>query len=368
MGRICSTSLHLRTVFLASRSPIASRIVVIMEIIAGDIGATKSALAWASGTDHVSYDVLYERVYASADFADAASLLRQFLYEGRAQVGARCPLPTRMTLALPGAVFAQQAKLTNLGWVLDAADLQAQLNIDTVQFINDFQAAANGVASLTQQDTVSLNGANPVANGVRAITGAGTGLGLAWMVVDSYGRYRTYATEGGHIDFAPGNAQQARLLAFARESLIQQNCSEHVSWERLVSGLGLDMIYRFCVREAGGVSPDVMMGGAQIAALATGGDSMAQAALDLFIDLYGAWVGNVALLYRPEGGLYIAGGVSIHLREYVTSPRFIAACTDKGRMRSVVERTPISLITNRRLGVQGAIAHAFNRAITTATT
>lgn len=337
-----------------------------MEIIAGDIGATKSALAWALGTDHASYDVLYERVYASGDFADAASLLQQFLHDARAQVGAGCSLPTRMTLALPGAVFARHARLTNLDWTLDATDLQAQLNIDTVQFINDFQAAANGVASLTEQDTVPLNAAEPLANGVRAITGAGTGLGLAWMLADSYGRYRTYPTEGGHIDFAPANTQEARLLAFAREILIQQNRSEHVSWERLVSGLGLDMIYRFCVREAGGAGPDAMMDGAQIAALATGGDSIAQATLDLFIDLYGAWVGNVALLYRPEGGLYIAGGVSIHLRERITSPRFIAACSDKGRMRSVVERTPISLITNRRLGVQGAIAHAFDAATTIA--
>lgn len=337
-----------------------------MEIIAGDIGGTKSALAWASGTDHASCDVLYERVYASADFADAAVLLQQFLRDARAQAGLARLTPARLTLALPGAVFAQHATLTNLGWTLDAADLQAKLNIDTVHFINDFQAAANGVASLTENDTVRLNPVQPVAGGVRAITGAGTGLGLAWMVADAQGRYHTFATEGGHIDFAPANAQQARLLAFVREVLLQQNISDHVSWERVVSGLGFDMIYRFCVREAGGANPDEVIDGAQICALAASGDGIAQTALDLFIDLYGAWVGNIALLYRPEGGLYIAGGVSIHLRERVQSPRFIAACTNKGRMRGVVERTPISLITNRRLGVQGAIAHAFDAATTIA--
>ncbi|MHB8915473.1 MAG: glucokinase [Thiobacillus sp.] len=335
-----------------------------MEIIAGDIGATKSALAWASGTDHASSEVLYERVYASADYADAAALLQQFLRDAHAQGGLPRLTPARLTLALPGAVFAQHARLTNLDWTLDAADLQAQLNIDTVQFINDFQAAANGVASLTENDLVRLNPAQPVTGGVRAITGAGTGLGLAWLVADSRGRCRTFATEGGHIDFAPANGQQARLLAFVRENLIQQNLSDHVSWERLVSGLGFDTIYRFCVQEAGGKNSDERMDGARLTALAASSDGIAQAALDLFIDLYGAWVGNVALLYRPEGGLYIAGGVSIHLRERVTSPRFIAACTDKGRMRSVVERTPISLITNRRLGVQGAIAHAFDTAKT----
>lgn len=334
-----------------------------MEIIAGDIGATKSALAWAAGTDHASYEVLCERVYASADFANALALLQQFIRDAQSQ-SSTSVVPACLTLALPGPVYTQRARLTNLDWTLDAADLQAQLNIATVQFINDFQAAASGVTTLTASDTVLLNAAPSCTHGVRAITGAGTGLGLAWMVADAQGRYRTFATEGGHTDFAPANAQQARLLTFVRESLIAQNLSEHVSWERLVSGLGLDMIYRFCVHDVGGVTPEGITDGARLDALAASGDTIAQAAMDLFIDLYGAWVGNVALLYRPEGGLYIAGGVSIHLRERMTSPRFIAACTDKGRMRGVVERTPISLITNRRLGVQGAIAHAFDLAST----
>ena len=333
-----------------------------MDIIAGDIGGTKSDLAWASGMDHASYEVLYERVYASADFTDATALLQQFLRDAQSQEKACSVRPVCLTLALPGAVHAQRATLTNLDWSLDAADLQAQLKIDTVQFINDFQAAASGVATLTDVDTVRLNAAQPVVGGVRAITGAGTGLGLAWMMTDSVGRYRTFATEGGHTDFAPANAQQAHLLTFVRENLRAQHLSEHVSWERLVSGLGLDMIYRFCVHDSGGATPEGVTDGARLNALAAGGDPIAQAALDLFIDLYGAWVGNVALLYRPEGGLFIAGGVSIHLRERIQSPRFIAACTDKGRMHGVVERTPISLITNRRLGVQGALAHAFETA------
>ena len=333
-----------------------------MEIIAGDIGGTKSGLAWASGTDHASCEVLYERVYASADFADATALLQQFMRDAHSQAKPTSLTPACLTLALPGAVYTQRAKLTNLDWTLDAADLQAQLKIDTVQFINDFQAAASGVATLTAGDTVSLNAAPAVAHGVRAITGAGTGLGLAWMVADAQGRYRTFATEGGHSDFAPANAQQTRLLAFVRESLIQQNLPEHVSWERLVSGLGLDAIYRFCVHEVGGTMCGGVMDGAKLDALAASGDHIATATLDLFTHLYGAWVGNVALLYRPEGGLYIAGGVSVHLRARMQSPRFIAACTDKGRMRGVVERTPISLIINKRLGVQGAIAYAFDTA------
>ena len=330
-----------------------------MEIIAGDIGGTKSWLVWVSGPDHASHEVLFERVYASADFADATALLQQFMRDAQSQAKPTSLTPACLTLALPGAVYTQQAKLTNLDWTLDAADLQATLKIDTVQFINDFQAAASGVATLTASDTLLLNAAPSEALGVRAITGAGTGLGLAWMVADAQGRYRTFATEGGHTDFAPANAQQLRLLAFIRTELKQKNLPDHVSWERLVSGLGLDVLYRFCVREMADALPDSTMDGAALAQMAASGDSVANATLDLFIDLYGAWVGNVALLYRPGGGLYIAGGVSIHMQQRMQSPRFMAACTDKGRMRSVVERTPIFLITNRRLGVQGAIAFSF---------
>jgi glucokinase len=118
-------------------------------------------------------------------------------------------------------------------------------------------------------------------------------------------------------------------------------------------------LYALCCAEQDAPPPDNPIDGANLAARAAAGDSAAAAALDLFIDLYGAWVGNVALLFQPSGGLYVAGGIAIHLQSRMQSPRFLAAATDKGRMRSVVERTPIYLVTQNRLGVQGAIASAF---------
>ena len=120
-------------------------------------------------------------------------------------------------------------------------------------------------------------------------------------------------------------------------------------------------LYRFSCIEQGQAFPDVVVEGAELVALAAAGNKMAEATLDLFIDLYGAWVGNVALLYQPHGGLFIAGGVAGHLQARIQSPRFMAAATDKGRMRGVVERTPIFLVTCKRLSVQGAIASALSR-------
>ncbi len=318
-----------------------------MELIAGDIGGTKSWLAWAAASSGGERSVRFERVYASADFASADDLLRRFMADAASGVA-----PDRMVLALPGPVATQRVTLTNLAWTLDAYEMQQTHGIGHVRFINDFQAAAAGVATLSADDVIALNPAPAEPHGVRAITGAGTGLGLAFMMADAAGHYRSFATEGGHIDFAPANAMQMRLL----ERL--QAVYGHVSWERVVSGLAMNDLYRFCCAEQGVAEPEEPADGARLMALAESGDQPARSALDLFIDLYGAWAGNLALLYQPSGGLYIAGGVAGHMLDRMRSPRFMRAATDKGRMRSVVERTPIYLITCNRLGVQGALASA----------
>lgn len=320
-----------------------------MELIAGDIGGTKSWLAWVTGEADGVQRLRFEQVYASAAFATADDLIRQFIADAGLATGPDCLL-----LALPGPMHAQHVTLTNLDWTLEAADMGASLGIPCVRFINDFQAAAAGVATLTSADVVAINPQPIEPDEVRAITGAGTGLGLAYMLAGESGRYRNFASEGGHIDFAPANAMQARLLEWLRAS------HGHVSWERVLSGLAMDALYRFCCVEQNVALPDEPVDGAALVKRDESGDPVAGAALDLFIDLYGAWVGNVALLLQPRGGLYVAGGIGVHLRAQLQSARFMAAATDKGRMRGVVERTPIFLITHPRLGVQGAIATAFS--------
>lgn len=318
-----------------------------MELIAGDIGGTKSWLAWVVSSSQGTR-LFFEKVYPSADFDSAEALLSQFIADARPTAS-----PDSLMLALPGALHGQRTTLTNLAWTLDASELQRALGVAEVRFINDFQAAAAGVATLTERDVVALNPGMPKPGGVRAITGAGTGLGLAFMLADASGHYQSFATEAGHIDFAPANDMQARLLERLRLT------HGHVSWERVVSGSAMNDLYRFCCEERGQTLPEQAVDGAALVMLAESGNPVAEAALDLFIDLYGAWVGNVALMYQPYGGLYIGGGLAGHLRARIRSPRFMVAATDKGRMRSVVERTPVYLITCSRLGVQGAIASAF---------
>lgn len=327
-----------------------------MEIIAGDIGGTKSWLAWVAVPDGGAaggpVHLRHEQVYPSAAFASGEALLGQFM----ADAGSPAPATVAM-LALPGPLHQQRVRLTNLDWTLDAAAMEAALGIEQVSFINDFEAAAAGVTTLTHDDVVPLNPVVADPDGVRAITGAGTGLGLAYMLADTQGRHRHCASEGGHIDFAPADARQIRLLEHLRA------LHGHVSWERAASGSALPELYRFCCREAGTTAPPHSVEGAELVARAAAGEAIATSALDLFIDLYGAWIGNVALLYQPRGGLYVAGGVARHLRARMTSQRLMDAARDKGRMREVVERTPIYLVTTARLGVQGAIARATQAAM-----
>lgn len=324
-----------------------------MNIIAGDIGGTKSWLAWVQ-VDAQALSVCFEHVYASSDFASAEALLAQFLTDAQQSV-----MPDSVCLALPGPVQADQPiRLTNLDWTLEQSALQTLLNTPQLLFINDFQAAAAGVARLTVDDYVVLNAgaATRQASGVRVITGAGTGLGLAWMQADTWGHYQSFATEGGHTDFAPANAQQERLLTFMRQRF------SHVSWERVLSGPGVNQVYQFCLQDMTGTLPGALRerGGAAVNSAAQAGDPIAIAAMELFTDIYANWVGNVALLYQPRGGLYLGGGISARIQPWLTSQRFLDACFDKGRMAGLVQQMPIYLITNTRLGLQGALAVALH--------
>ena len=323
-----------------------------MEIIAGDIGGTKSWLASATTQGRIITRINYEHVYASNDFRSAEALLSQFMQDAHlSRVDAAC-------LALPGPVTRHKPiHLTNLDWVLERAPLQTLLGTHDVYFLNDFQAAAEGVASLTPAEYIELNPkAESSENGTRVITGAGTGLGLAFMQADIRGRYYTYATEGGHTDFAPANAQQERLLLFMRQSF------KHVSWERLLSGAGVNACYQFCLQDLTNTLPETLkhLNGAEIYQQAQSGDTISRAALQLFADVYANWVGNLALLYQPSGGLYIGGGISARLTEWLTTERFLQMAMDKGRLSRIVQQTPIYLITNMRLGLQGALMAAIN--------
>jgi glucokinase len=186
------------------------------------------------------------------------------------------------------------------------------------------------------------------------VAGAGTGLGMAWLAQTGSG-VLPRATEGGHLDFAPNNERELALYRWLAGRF------GHVSYERILSGGGLVDTYRFIAGSAAGVERP-----AQIAALARQADPAATQALRLFVEIFAAYTGNLALAFNPTAGIYLCGGLSAHLAHWFEPTAFMAAFAAKGRMAGVVRRIPVFLVTRHDSGLAGAknIARDFYRVST----
>ena len=298
-----------------------------MRIIAGDVGGTKTLLQFV---DRGS--VVAEERYESGEFATFDALLTQFLPLTEPPIDAAC-------FAVAGPVLEQRAEVTNLGWRMDARDLGAAFGIRHVALINDFYAVALGVPLLTPTERISLNAGTRRPHDPIAILGAGTGLGQAFLVWHAE-QWNVVPSEGGHADFAPQDAVQMRLL----ESLAAKY--GHVSWERLLSGMGLVNIFTFL----SGTTADP----AEIAQRADRNEPLAIQTFQIFADIYGAEAGNMALRVLARGGVFLAGGIAAKNTRFFTDGRFVEAFLRKGRFRELLEKVPVDLITDQKVGLRGA--------------
>ncbi|MGZ8781507.1 MAG: glucokinase [Thermoanaerobaculia bacterium] len=296
-----------------------------MRLIAGDVGGTKTLLRCVDANDAV----LAEARFDSAHYATFDALLREF---DPGPVDAAC-------FAVAGPVFHGRAEVTNLGWTMDEDDLSRAFSIPHVALINDFYAVALGVPLLGADDLVPLQRAPRDPNAPIGILGAGTGLGQAILV-----RGEVIPTEGGHQDFAPQDEEQTRLF------LELHRRYGHVSWERVLSGMGLTNIHTFLGGEA--LPP------AMIAERADAGDPRARHAFEVFVDIYGAEAGNMALRVLARGGVFLGGGIAAKNRDWFTDGRFLEAFLRKGRFRDVMETMPVDLIVNAQVGLIGALRRA----------
>jgi glucokinase len=299
-----------------------------MRIIAGDIGGTKTLLQFV---DRGS--VVAEQRFESGHYPTFNALLAEFIPRIERPIDTAC-------FAVAGPVIEQRAEITNLGWRMDARELGSAFGIRHVALINDFYAVALGVPLLTPTERLSLNAGNRHITEPIAILGAGTGLGQA-MLVSQAGQWNVIPSEGGHADFAPQDEQQMRLLVF-----LQQKYG-HVSWERLISGMGLVNIFTFLGGPATAKPSEV-------ATLAEGNDPLALETLRIFIDIYGSEAGNMALRMLARGGVFLAGGIAAKNARFFTDGRFMDAFLRKGRFSELLKAIPVDIIMDQKVGLRGA--------------
>ncbi len=322
-----------------------------LRVLAGDIGGTKTRLAIidVQGNELL---ILAEQTYQSQEHASLRAIVQDFINQQDYQVLAAC-------FGIAGPVIRNTAKATNLPWHINAAELAERFAIGPVSLINDLEANAWGIQALHPDDLHELYPGSGESRGNAAIIAAGTGLGEAGMYFDG-DQLRPFATEGGHTDFSPCSEQEIELLRFLKKKY------QHVSWERILAGPGLVHIHDFLRQQRKTTVPDwladEMTHGDSAAAISRAAqdhkDDVCEEALELFVHLYGAEAGNLALKHMASGGLYIGGGIAPKILEWLKNGEFMQAFLDKGRMRGLLEQVPVRVILNDRTALYGPAVYA----------
>jgi glucokinase len=325
-------------------------------LLAGDIGGTKTDLAIFSNEEGPGAPLVQAEVH-SADYPSLQALAREFLTKVNLPVDRAC-------FAVAGPVIAGRAKTTNLPWVMDEDSLAKELNLKSVQLMNDLEAIAESIPILRESDVRTLNVGRPAPKGVIGVIAPGTGLGESFGAWDG-SRYVAHASEGGHADFAPTDERQIGLLRRMLERF------DHVSVEHVCSGVGIPHIYEY-LRDVEHIpeTPEV----AQLIASARDPSSvifasavdpnnpskLCSAAVDMFVSILGSEAANLALKVLATGGVYLAGGIPMRILRVLQTPRFMESFKRKGRLSELMGRIPIHVVI-ARVALIGAAARGLEK-------
>ncbi len=322
-------------------------------ILGIDVGGTNTRLALvdADGAGPRSRSRVFEK-FASGAYASLEQIIATFLAAHPARIDAAC-------VGVAGPVKNGRAVLTNLPWAVDARELSDYLAVPEVGLINDLEANAWGIPSLSGTDFVELNPGHAVRTTTAALVSAGTGLGqvaIVWMGDE----YIPIPSEGGHADFAPRNKLEIALLEYLVDKL-----GKRVSCERALSGPGLFNIYSFLKDTARDEEPEWLAErlstGDRAAQIfrASSECPLAEHAVELFVSLYGAVAGNVALQFMATAGVYLGGGIAPKIVTRLRGKTFLNAYLDKGRLSPLLAQIPVRIIMNDKTALLGAARWAW---------
>ena len=318
--------------------------------LVGDIGGTNTRLAIF---DAEGRSPLFEAVLASREHATFDDAAERF----HAEAGGAAPDVAALAVAAP--ITKGTAAFTNLPWRLDEKALARRLGIGKVVLLNDLAASARGCLLVPPSSLVALTEERPVRRGQTiAVIAAGTGLGEARLIWTG-SEHLALPTEGGHRDFAPQSPLEVELLQF-----LWGRYPDHVSYERVVSGMGIGNLYDFFAARSGAVPSAIaarLAGEDRNAAITELGLARqhppAERAVDLFASIYGAEAGNLALGELALGGVYVTGTIAQHVLP-ARREIFLEAFRAKGRFRDLLSRVPVAVVTDPLVNRRGALAVA----------
>ena len=320
-------------------------------ILAGDVGGTKTVLAICDRT----LAIVRESVYPCAEYPSLEAILDAFLQPGdRGDLTGAC-------FGVAGPVVAGTAKITNLPWTIDAAQLAEKLGGLPVTLLNDLQATALGTLVLPDTAFAVLQAPAATTPGETiAVIAPGTGLGEA-LVVSSGTQMRALPSEGGHADFAPGTDDEIALLRYLRDRY-----GGHVSYERVLSGAGIGDLYDFVRKATGTPEPawltEKLAGHDRNAVISRAAldrsDPTCIRALEMFAEMLGAEAGNLALRGLATGGVVIGGGIPPKILPILQDGRLLERFNAKGRFAPWTRSLGVRIALEPRAALFGAAHYA----------
>ena len=324
-------------------------------ILAGDIGGTKTNLALYTYKDG-ALEIQVQHQFVSQKYQNFSDVIEEFISSYKIEnIEAVC-------LGIAGPIINGVCKTTNLPWTIDSKELQIVCNTSKVKLLNDLEATAYGMLYLNEDEFVDVNPNGKKVDANRAVIAAGTGLGEAILFYNGE-NYYPIGSEGGHCDFAAQNSLQDELLVWMRK-----RHPEHVSVERLVSGIGIYTIYEFLKEKNFAKESKIMLElnesddkNAMVTKCALEGDTLCTEAMKIFVEIYGAEAGNLALKSLSLGGVYIGGGIAPKILPFLLDGNFLNAFAAKGRFQETLINMQIKISLNQNTALLGSAHFAVDK-------
>ncbi len=260
-------------------------------------------------------------------------------YLSSPEVLAVCQSPVKnAAIAIANPVDGDVVRMTNHHWTFSIESLRQAAGFDNLVVVNDFTALAMALPHLAAHERVQIGGGHTQPNRAIGLIGPGTGLGVSG-IIPSGGHWVALSSEGGHVSFSPSNELEIAIL---REVWKEY---PHASAERLISGMGLELMYRILAQMDKQADTEAMNAADITRRALDGSCAICTRTVDYFCAMLGTIAGNLAMTLGATGGVYIGGGIVPRLGEFFTQSAFRQRFEAKGRFADYLAQIPTYLIT-----------------------